>query len=176
MRKRNYSLIILCLAILAVWLVPRVVREDIEQTGCELLKVVDGDTLTVLYEGEKVNVRLIGVDAPESVHPEESQNSELGELASAYLTELLKDTAYVYLEFDQEKYDSYERLLAYVYLAEDVAFQESLNFRLVQDGYAINKEYKPNVRYANELERICCLAKEQKCGLWRQEEMDQIWN
>lgn len=176
MRRNKYSLIIIWIAVLAVIVVPRVVRERAEQTGCRLLEVIDGDTLSVNYEGEQVSVRLIGVDAPESVHPEESNNSELGKLADQYLRDLMADTTYVYLEFDQEKYDTYDRLLAYVYFSEDATFEESLNYQLVAEGYAINREYKPNVRYANLLEQASRRAAEQGKGLWSQDEIYEIWD
>lgn len=166
MRKKIYSIILLFVAILAVWLAPRIVEEDAKRSGYEFVKVIDGDTLTVVYEGAEVNVRLIGVDAPESVHPDESRNTDAGVRARELLAQMLDSSECVYLEFDEERYDTYERLLAYVYLAEDVAFDESLNYRMVEAGYAVNKEYKPNVRYARELQAACEDAEASKRGLW----------
>jgi endonuclease YncB( thermonuclease family) len=32
-------------------------------------RVVDGDTIVVGIDGQKVKVRLVGVDTPETVHP-----------------------------------------------------------------------------------------------------------
>lgn len=168
MRKKTYSIILLFIAILAVWLAPRIAGEDVARSGYEFVKVVDGDTLTIVYEGTEVNVRLIGVDAPESVHPDESQNTEAGVQASEQLEQMLEGVNQVYLEFDEEQYDTYDRLLAYVYLAEGVAFEESLNYRMVMEGYAVNKEYKPNVRYARELEDACEEAEESDRGLWKE--------
>ena len=168
MRKNIYSMILLCIAVLAVWLAPRIAGEDIERSRYEFVKVVDGDTLIIVHEGTDVKVRLIGVDAPESVHPDESQNTDAGVRASEQLARMLDGSDGVYLEFDEEQYDAYDRLLAYVYLAEDVSFEESLNYRMVSEGYAVNKEYKPNVRYARELETACKEAKESGRGLWKE--------
>lgn len=168
MRKKTYSIILLFVAILAVWLAPRIVEEDAKRSGYEFVKVIDGDTLTVVYEGAEVNVRLIGVDAPESVHPDESRNTGGGVRAREQLAQLLEGSKRVYLEFDEERYDTYDRLLAYVYLAEGVGFAESLNYRMVEEGYAVNKEYKPNVRHARELEAACEAAEESGRGLWKE--------
>ncbi len=176
MRKRKYALIVIWLAVLAVVLVPRLMEVPAEWTACRLLMVIDGDTISVEYQGSPVNVRLIGVDAPESVHPEESNNSELGERAHQYMETLTEGTDYVYLELDREEYDTYNRLLAYVYLAEGEAFEESLNYQMVAEGYAINKEYKPNVRYARLLEAAAKDARAQNRGLWTETEIHQIWN
>lgn len=50
----------------------------------EVVRVVDGDTLLCLIDGEERYVRLIGVDAPESVSPDESKNCDEGKLAAEY--------------------------------------------------------------------------------------------
>jgi endonuclease YncB( thermonuclease family) len=34
-------------------------------------RIVDGDTVALLVKGKEVKVRLIGVDTPETVHPQE---------------------------------------------------------------------------------------------------------
>ena len=34
-----------------------------------MIRVIDGDTVKIDYNGEATNVRLIGVDTPETVHP-----------------------------------------------------------------------------------------------------------
>ena len=56
---------------------------DPDADSCEVLYAVDGDTLLLLINGEKVTVRLIGIDAPESVHPEAEKNTQPGGAATA---------------------------------------------------------------------------------------------
>ena len=65
---------------------------------CEFGRVVDGDTI-ICYDkdGNKLRVRLTGINAPESVHPDEEMNTEEGRQASEFLKGLLEDTEYVYL-------------------------------------------------------------------------------
>ena len=45
--------------------------DDIETV--EVASVVDGDTIKVYLEGERYTIRMIGIDTPESVHPDESK-------------------------------------------------------------------------------------------------------
>lgn len=176
MPRSRYSLIVIWIAVLAVLLVPRLMKEEPAVSGCTLLEVIDGDTLLVVYEKETVSVRLIGVDAPESVHPTESKNSEAGEKAHDFMIKLTDGMDRVYLEFDREMYDGYGRMLAYVYPAEGVSFAESINYCLVEEGYAINREYQPNTKYAGQLERACNEARTSLRGLWAEEEIQKIWD
>lgn len=142
---------------------------------CELVNVVDGDTLTVIYDDEITKVRLIGIDTPESVHVDETKNTEYGIIASDYTKDLLADVEYVYLEFDSSIYDEYDRLLAYVYLSDNQAFDESINFVLVSNGYALNKEFAPNTKYAAQLDAACDDAKANERGLWQLQGIENVF-
>lgn len=136
----------------------------IEINGIELepvllKRVVDGDTLIVTNSNrEEVRVRLIGMDTPESVHPDESKNTSEGELASQYTKSLLKVGQKLYLEYDVQKTDRYNRVLAYVWLSDDIdpdhLSETMLNAKLVADGYAVAKEFKPNVKYSSLLKSL----------------------
>lgn len=146
-----------------------------ECVKCELINVIDGDTLSVVYDSAITKVRLIGIDTPESVHPDEELNNQYGDKASEYTQELLADIKYVYLEFDESMYDEYDRLLAYVYLSDNQAFEESINFILVSNGYALNKEFAPNTRYAAELEAAFEDAKTNEKGLWQLQGIENVF-
>lgn len=149
--------------------------EALGRVRCELVRVVDGDTLVVNYEGTEVKVRFIGIDTPESVHSDEGKNTEFGTLASEYTKFLLEGEEFVYLEFDIENMDEYGRYLAYVYLTDSSNFANSLNYVLVESGYAVNKEYPPNLKYADELADACLYAKEQEAGLWQENGIEMVW-
>jgi len=43
----------------------------------EVLRVVDGDTIDINYNGTKERIRLLCVDTPESVHPDQSKNTAM---------------------------------------------------------------------------------------------------
>ena len=75
--------------------------------------VVDGDTIEVepAMDSEE-EMRLIGVDTPETKDPEEGVEP-FGKEASNFTTSVLEGEE-VELEFDAEKEDLYGRVLAYV--------------------------------------------------------------
>lgn len=114
----------------------------------KVIRVVDGDTIVIDYNGIEEKVRLIGVDTPESVHPDSSKNTEAGITASEYTKALLTDKS-VSLEFDVQERDTYGRLLAYVYLDGKM-----VNKTLLEEGYANIATYPPNVKYVDDFTAI----------------------
>jgi hypothetical protein len=76
-------------------------------------RVIDGDTLE-LDNGE--DVRLIGVDTPETKHPKKPVE-RFGKEAAAF-TKRLVEGQEIRLEYDQQRHDKYGRTLAYVYLPD----------------------------------------------------------
>ena len=129
-----------------------------ESVGVE--RVVDGDTLEVLWRGNLEKVRLIGVDTAESVHPDEQKNTEFGRLAAAYTKEALEGKT-VELEFDVQQRDQYGRLLCYVYLDG-----EMFNERLLEEGMAAVSTWPPNVKYVESFTQAQQRAKEAGAGMW----------
>lgn len=114
----------------------------------KVLRVVDGDTFVIDYNGKEEKVRLIGIDTPESVHPDADRNTAAGLTASDYTKSLLNGKS-VELEFDVQQRDKYGRLLAYAYVDSYM-----LNKKLLQDGYAVVATYPPNVKYVEEFKAI----------------------
>lgn len=101
-----------------------------EKTAARVVKVTDGDTIEVLLDNKKEAIRLLGVDCYET-YPNNREYKqaytegitvekvvELGKLAKYYVQKELKPDDMVYLEFEENKRDSYGRLLAYVYLKD----------------------------------------------------------
>lgn len=127
----------------------------------EVVSITDGDTFEINYNGTKTKVRLIGVDTPESVHPDSKKNNEYGKQASNYTKSLLEGKT-VKLEFDVSPTDKYGRLLAYVYLENG----EMLNEKLLKEGYAQVATYPPNVKYVENFKSIQKEARENKVGFW----------
>lgn len=125
-----------------------------------VVRTVDGDTFVIDYNGINEKVRLIGVDTPESVHPNEEKNTEFGELVSNYSKEMLTGKK-VQIEFDVDERDKYGRLLAYVYLDGQM-----YNKILLEKGYAKIATYPPNVKYVDDFTKIQKIARENKMGLW----------
>lgn len=116
---------------------------------CDLERVVDGDTIIVHNpDGERLRVRLTGINAPESVHEDESKNTEEGREASRYLKELMEDVDVVYLEYDEAEFDQYERTLAYVWIDTGDTYVMVNEIMLATD-HAEPVYIKPNLRYAD---------------------------
>lgn len=116
---------------------------------CDFERVVDGDTIIVHDpDGNRLRVRLTGINAPESVHEDESKNTEEGRQASQFMKELMADVDVVYLEYDEAQFDQYERTLAYVWIDIDGTYV-MVNEILLATDYAEPVYIKPNLRYAD---------------------------
>ncbi len=127
----------------------------------QVVKVVDGDTITILKDNKNQRVRLIGVDTPETVDPRRPVQC-FGEAAAAEATRLLDNKA-VRLETDpsQDTYDTYGRLLAYVYV-DDVFVNE----HLIAEGFGHEYTYKVPYAYREQFRAAEHVAKAAEKGLW----------
>jgi len=156
--KKQSILTKLCISLLLIFLTtPPLLSQDYYAIS----KVIDGDTIR-LENGE--TVRLIGIDTPETVHP--SKAVEYYGKEATDFTRMMIEGKQVRLEFDVQKRDKYNRLLAYVYL-EDGTF---LNAELVKEGYANVSTYPPNVKYADLFAKLQKEARDNNRGLWAPEE------
>jgi micrococcal nuclease len=101
-----------------------------ELTPYQVSRIVDGDTVVLLVDGAPVKVRLIGVDTPETVHPQKPVEY-YGKEASTFTKNLLRGES-VYLVYGQERLDRYGRTLGYLYRAPDGLF---VNAEIIRQGY-----------------------------------------
>ena len=122
-------------------------------------RVIDGDTIEVDLDGEILDVRLIGIDTPETVDPSEPVQC-YGPAASRFTTKEL-DGEQIRLEFDVERTDRYGRTLAYVWLGDGL-----FNETLVARGFALVTTYPPNVRYVDRFLAAQRDARSHERGLW----------
>ena len=126
----------------------------------EVIRVIDGDTLLVRIGEEEVSIRLIGVDAPESVHPDETKNTPEGLIASDWMKNFMQGKQ-VALEYDEELLDHYGRTLAYVYVGETLLEDE-----LLKAGMAETLVMEPNLRYQMHFEEVEREARAAGTGFW----------
>lgn len=77
-----------------------------------------------------MKVRLIGVDTPETVHPQKPVEF-YGRESSLFLKNLLKGES-VHVVYGQERLDNYGRTLGYLYRAPDGLF---VNLEIIRQGY-----------------------------------------
>jgi len=120
--------------------------------------VIDGDTV-VLVDEQKV--RYIGINAPELAHDDHGAEP-YGE-ASKEFNALLVARKKVRLEFDKERFDRYQRLLAYVFLI-NATF---VNAEMLANGYAYLLWHRPNLKYDGILLQSQRSAMSAKRGIWQ---------
>lgn len=141
----------------------------------KVTKVIDGDTLEVtLGEGEKLRVRLIGINTPETVHPNkpiEFYGKEASDFSKAFLFQKT-----VYLEKDLTDRDIYGHALRYLWLSVPREISESeikaklYNAILLTAGFAAQASYEPDVKYKIYFERFEKEARDLGLGLWNKKE------
>ncbi len=125
-----------------------------------VLEVVDGDTAIVKFGNTEERVRFIGVDTPETHHPNKAVQC-FGAAATRFLTELIEGED-VRLEADptNTNRDRYNRLLRYVYFDDVLVNQE-----IIAEGYGFAYVAFPfekkELFVATEVQ-----AREQGRGLW----------
>ena len=129
-------------------------------TTATVTRVVDGDTIEVSPAIDGIeDVRLIGVDTPETKDPD-CGVQPYGDEASAFTASELQGQE-VELEFDEEKTDRYDRLLAYVYEGGKM-----FNETLLEEGYAQVATFPPNVKYVDRFEEAQAGAQAAGLGIW----------
>ncbi len=137
--------------------------------GVYVSRVIDGDTIKL---SNGMYVRYIGIDTPEI--RERKGNGWIynpmpySEDAKAF-NQRLVGGRWVRLEFDVQKKDRYNRLLAYVYTGDKM-----VNMEMVRAGYAMIYTYPPNVKYTDRLLDAQRDAREHTRGLWSSLSTDVI--
>jgi micrococcal nuclease len=132
-----------------------------------VIRIVDGDTIVIKYNGKYEKVRLLCVNTPESVHPDKKQNIPMGKVASKYTQKKLTGK-YVNLEFEIKKLrGNYGRLLAYVFVDG-----QNLNLDLVRQGLSpYYTKYGKSEKYDAEFRAAEKQARKEKLHIWGDPEL-----
>lgn len=117
-------------------------------------KIVDGDTIHVMMNGNDYSVRYIGIDTPEMT------GETYSEQAKAYNSQLVSGQTVMMIK-DQNETDQYDRLLRFV-----IAGSTFVNYDMVEKGYAAAKDYPPDSSCATILASAMDSAKSSNLGLW----------
>lgn len=120
-------------------------------------RVIDGDTLA-LEDGRVL--RLLGVDAPESVHPDMRGPQPIGPEAADRLRALVEGR-WVGLEADGADADHFGRRLRLVWLGRTL-----VNEQLLREGLARLLIIPPATRHTERLRAAEAAAKREALGLW----------
>jgi micrococcal nuclease len=125
-------------------------------------RVIDGDTVVVRLAGQPVKVRLIGVDAPESVDARKPVERFAHESA-AFLRGLVEGKS-VRLAYEPAgaKVDRYGRTLAYLYLEPGGLF---VNREIVAKRFGHAYTAYP-FQYMDDFRQAERVAREKRLGLW----------
>lgn len=130
----------------------------------EVTQVIDGDTIKIIYEGEEVTVRYLLMDTPETNHPRLGEQP-LGKEATEANKRLI-ESGDVSIEFDVgDRFDDYDRLLAYIYVDGESVQKQMLESGLARVAYV----FPPNTRYLDDFEQAEQIAKEDRAGIWQYE-------
>lgn len=136
-------------------------QPDSDLPSATVDRVVDGDTVHIILDGEEETIRLLLVDTPETKHPN-LPVQPYGEQASQFATETLTEGTQIQLEYDGPKRDKYDRLLAYIWI-DDKLFNEML----LEEGFArYAYEYDPPYTHSDRLNDAETEAKEAERNIW----------
>lgn len=139
-------------------------------------RVIDGDTIILIINDTQERVRLLNVDTPETVHPDDTRNldSPWGQLASDYAKSLL-DGTHVTITLDVEQRDQYGRILAGVWLAHPQGTHlingqphVFVNEQIALNGFAEVMVIPPNVKYVDVIRAAVADAQANQRGMWAQ--------
>ncbi|MGZ0711838.1 thermonuclease family protein (plasmid) [Coraliomargarita sp. W4R53] len=128
--------------------------------------VIDGDTIKarvnepneVIATTDRLSVRLIGIDTPESRPEAECFSGE----ATDHLSEMLPEGSTVWASPDTEWYDRYDRALLYLWTDSG----EFVNFQLMAAGDAESLVVQPNDLHADLFASVEDAARSAGAGQW----------
>jgi micrococcal nuclease len=152
---------VVCLLLLALPVVAFKVSK-FEKETVKVLSVIDGDTIVVDYHGTQEQVRLNGMNTPEtsvSGVPNECYGPEATERTKQLLEGKNVELEPEPLEGDRDKIG---RLLRYVYV--DGQFVDLI---LVQEGYAYDWTDRYPSKYDRQFHKAQKDAIKNKRGLWK---------
>jgi micrococcal nuclease len=137
--------------------------DDLNMPTYSVVRVADGDTITVNYNGKNERVRLIGIDSPEL--NVETNNPECFARESAAFAKDRMAGQRVGLVFDdsQGKRDRFDRLLAHIILPGGENYQQLA----LANGYANYFRYNKPFLFDDAYKQAENLAKQKNRGLWK---------
>lgn len=109
-------------------------EQQFPQTA-KFLKTRDGDSMLMEVNDVRTDVRLISVDCPE-------YNQPGGNTARKFSQKFLEGDETIYLEFDKQRFDPFNRLLVYIWKNGNM-----LNKELISAGLCREKVYPPNGKH-----------------------------
>jgi micrococcal nuclease len=143
------------------------------QISALVVRWLDGDTLIVIWAARRIQVRLIGIDAPEidrsaratrqarDLGRSTADIATLGRMAQTAAEDMAPRRSAIHLELDVRTHDRHGRLLAYIWRDDRMVNEEML-----RQGFALAYTVPPNVRYADRFVAAQREARAAHRGLW----------
>ena len=125
----------------------------------KVVGVSDGDTITVLHGGKGVNIRLYGIDCPES-------SQDFGQAAKKFTSGMVYGKI---VKVEEKDNDRYGRIVGIVYVDA-----ENLNLSLLCNGFAWY--YKAYAKNEKSFAAAESKAKAAKSGLWSKSDPIPPWD
>lgn len=126
----------------------------------DVIKVIDGDTIKINYNGNDENVRLLLIDTPELSHKQFDGPQPFALEAKEKVETLLKNGK-VEVEIGVQERDKYGRLLGYLYVDGTSIQEELLREGLARVAYVYNDK-----KYLDRYLQLEKEAKLSKKGIW----------
>lgn len=170
MKKLIIFILILFISTCCVESIKSRYSPSIELNTVLVTKVIDGDTVDVMHNGEVEKIRLVGIDTPELYSDNNTKKwyglpndhlKEWGFKAKDYtIDRLYMKEVNISYDLIQGKKDDYGRTLAYIIIDD-----KNFNLELVENGYARVYTEKKSDLYLKLIEAET-KARITKTGLW----------
>ncbi|HKL44353.1 MAG TPA: thermonuclease family protein, partial [Candidatus Absconditabacterales bacterium] len=132
--------------------------KEIPDGDYEVVSVIDGDTVKISYAQKEFNIRLAGIDAPESSTLRCGKVECYGPEAKDYLQSLLSGKT---VSFEQSSTDDFDRFVGYIFLNG-----KNINQKMIHEGYAREYSYKnQDYKYNSEFKSAQNYAQSKNLGL-----------
>ena len=157
-------------ALTALLLASSPAAETVYKEPARIMRIINGDTLNILYHGKWEEIKLLGLDMPETTLNDKVYERALkdstkpasiinrGLAGREFVKKYLQYGSQVWIEFDTQKRDHFSRLLGYVYLADG----RMLNEIILRAGLSEPLLIPPNLRYQQRFQEIARLAQKNK--------------
>lgn len=126
-------------------------------------RVVDGDTIVLMLDGQEVKYRQLGVDTPETKHPTKGRECG-GPEATAFAQQFFDgQRVTVRLDASQDPTDRYGRALAYLEVGG-----KDYGQAVITAGWAREKTYDGKYDRQFTYRAVEKVARIQRKGLWKE--------
>lgn len=156
-----------------------------DSLSSKLLKIEDGDTIVVDFEGAESRIQLSSIDAPENIDNAKLKHDikrtgldagalqVIGKAATEHLQSLLPLGSTVMINANMDEQDKYGRIPAIVTNFNGL----QLNEKMVEDGYAaVLTRYPLDAEFKIRLQHKQSQARKAIRGLWgRYPETTKAW-